>query len=102
MTDGRDLWWQDSIASIEGDSCTEMMAAMDPALMIYTSGTTGKPKGTVHTHAGCMAQMGKEVRYNFDVRPHKDLFWWFSDIGWMMGPWQIIGCWLNRVPFLVF
>ncbi len=102
MTEGRDLWWQDSIAGIEGDACTEMMAAMDPALMIYTSGTTGKPKGTVHTHAGCMAQMGKEVRYNFDVRPQQDLFWWFSDIGWMMGPWQIIGCWLNRVPFLVF
>ncbi|MDE0957020.1 MAG: AMP-binding protein [Planctomycetota bacterium] len=102
MTAGRDLWWQDAVEHLDGDAATEMMAAMDPALMIYTSGTTGKPKGTIHTHAGCIAQMGKELRYNFDVRQGQDLFWWFSDIGWMMGPWQIIGCWLNRVPFVIF
>ncbi|MEC9475878.1 MAG: AMP-binding protein [Planctomycetota bacterium] len=102
METGRDVWWQDSVSPLESEAATEMMASMDPALMIYTSGTTGKPKGTVHTHAGCMAQMGKELRYNFDVGAVDDLFWWFSDIGWMMGPWQIIGCWLNRVPFVVF
>ena len=102
MTAGRDLWWQDAVEHLDGDAATEMMAAMDPALMIYTSGTTGKPKGTIHTHAGCIAQMGKELRYNFDVHQGQDLFWWFSDIGWMMGPWQIIGCWLNRVPFVIF
>ena len=102
MTVGRDLWWQDAVEHLDGDAATEMMAAMDPALMIYTSGTTGKPKGTIHTHAGCIAQMGKELRYNFDVHQGQDLFWWFSDIGWMMGPWQIIGCWLNRVPFVIF
>ncbi|MDE0959438.1 MAG: AMP-binding protein [Planctomycetota bacterium] len=102
MTSGRDLWWQDTVDPLDGDAATEMMAAMAPALMIYTSGTTGKPKGTIHTHAGCIAQMGKELRYNFDVHQDRDLFWWFSDIGWMMGPWQIIGCWLNRVPFVVF
>jgi acetyl-CoA synthetase len=60
------------------------------ALIIYTSGTTGKPKGTVHTHAGCLAQMSKEIWLGFD---HKDddRFFWLSDIGWMMGPWTIIG-----------
>lgn len=102
MNTGRDIWWQEAVALLDQESATEMMDSMDPALMIYTSGTTGKPKGTVHTHAGCMAQMGKELRYNFDVGAADDLFWWFSDIGWMMGPWQIIGCWLNRVPFVVF
>ena len=102
MRQGRDLWWQDSLEGLPGDATTELMGAMDPALMIYTSGTTGKPKGTIHTHAGCLAQMGKEVRYNFDVQQGSDLFWWFSDIGWMMGPWEIIGCWMNRVPFVVF
>ena len=101
MQSGRDVWWHQIPESDEGDTSTQMMGAMDPCLMIYTSGTTGKPKGTIHTHAGCMAQMGKELRYNFDVGREDDLFWWFTDIGWMMGPWEIIGCWLNRTPFLV-
>ncbi len=76
-------------------------AAEEPAMIIYTSGTTGRPKGTVHTHAGCLAQTGKELRYAFDVRPGEPFFW-FTDIGWMMGPWEIIGCLFYRAPIVLF
>ncbi|HEY0947545.1 MAG TPA: AMP-binding protein, partial [Opitutaceae bacterium] len=57
--------------------------------------------GTVHTHIGCLAQMGKELRYAFDVRPGEPFFW-FTDIGWMMGPWELIGCLLHRTPVVLF
>lgn len=75
-------------------------SAEEPCLVIYTSGTTGKPKGTVHTHGGCLAQMGKELRYAFDVRPGEPFFW-VTDIGWMMGPWELIGCLLYRTPVVM-
>jgi acetyl-CoA synthetase len=84
-----------------GDPALQPTEAEDPCLIIYTSGTTGRPKGTVHTHAGCLAQMGKELRYAFDVRPGEPFFW-VTDIGWMMGPWEIIGCLLYRTPIVLF
>ena len=79
---------------------TSATAAEDPCLIIYTSGTTGRPKGTVHTHAGCLVQAGKEIRYAFDGRPGEPFFW-VTDIGWMMGPWEIMGCLLLRIPIVL-
>src|ERR1017187_9655743 len=41
-------------------------------------------------NAGALAQTAKEIYLTFDRQPD-DRFWWVSDIGWMMGPWEIIG-----------
>jgi acetyl-CoA synthetase len=101
MQSGRDVFFNDYIKGQPETAKTEVMAAEDMFMVIYTSGTTGKPKGTVHTHAGSLSQVVKEVGYACDVKPN-DVFFWPTDIGWMMGPWEFIGCQFYRTPYLVY
>jgi len=98
---GRDLWWDEHVTPREPDPRTEVLPSEAPAMILYTSGTTGRPKGTVHTHAGCLATMNKELGYAFDVKP-EDRFFWLTDIGWMMGPWEMIGVTSLGATFLVY
>jgi acetyl-CoA synthetase len=59
-------------------------------MIIYTSGTTGRPKGTVHVHGGFPVKAMQDMAHCFDIG-ERDRLLWFTDIGWMMGPWAICG-----------
>lgn len=61
-----------------------------PCMMIYTSGTTGKPKAAFHVHAGFPVKAAQDMYHLFDLKP-TDTISWLTDIGWMMGPWLIMG-----------
>jgi acetyl-CoA synthetase len=86
----RDVRWED--LTVDGPEIipTVQTAADDPFMIIYTSGTTGRPKGAFHLQSGFPIKAAQDMAHLFDVQPGDTLFW-FTDLGWMMGPWAIMG-----------
>jgi len=85
MTDGRDLWWHDTVAKAATEHTPEAFDSEHPLFLLYTSGTTGKPKGIMHTSGGYLTQ-ASYTHYNvFDVKPETDVYWCTADIGWVTG-----------------
>jgi acetyl-CoA synthetase len=80
--------WPD--ATKHGPFATLHVDSEHPLFIAYTSGTTGRPKGSVHVHGGFLAKIAEEVAFQFDARPSDRLFW-FADMGWIMGPWEVVG-----------
>jgi acetyl-CoA synthetase len=96
-TADRDRWWDEAIdaarAAILDEGEAPEAPETDPEtpyMLIYTSGTTGRPKGAVHVHGGFPVKAAQDLAHTFDLRSGDALFW-FTDLGWMMGPWAISG-----------
>ena len=87
---GRDRRWSDVVSTQPDGGETLRTAAEDPLMIIYTSGTTGRPKGALHTHCGFPIKAAQDMVHAFDVHAGETMYW-VSDIGWMMGPWELFG-----------
>ena len=81
---GRDLWYDDVVASASSDCPPTEMNAEDPLFILYTSGSTGTPKGVVHTTAGYLIFASMTHQYVFDYH-EDDIYWCTADIGWVTG-----------------
>ncbi|HET7083113.1 MAG TPA: AMP-binding protein [Candidatus Limnocylindria bacterium] len=87
----RDVWWDAAVTSASAEPLeTVATDANDPFMIIYTSGTTGRPKGALHVHGGFPIKAAVDLAHGFDLQAG-DILFWFTDMGWMMGPWAVAG-----------
>ncbi len=102
MQEGRDLRYDELVASAGADCPPEPMNAEDPLFLLYTSGSTGKPKGALHTTGGYLVWASLTHELVFDYRPG-EVFWCTADVGWVTGHTYIVyGPLANGATTLMF
>jgi acetyl-CoA synthetase len=100
-TANRDHWWHELMAAARDDSSTEPTRAEDVMMLLYTSGTTGRPKAAVHTHCGFPIKAAQDMSHGLDLHADETLYW-ITDMGWMMGPWLVLGTLLLGATMMLY
>lgn len=86
----RDVGWTRLLDAAGADIEPVPLPSEHPCYLGYTSGTTGKPKAAVHSTAGLLVKILAEAAFQTDLRS-EDTLCWVTDLGWLMGAWEILG-----------
>ncbi|MCX6394824.1 MAG: AMP-binding protein, partial [Solirubrobacterales bacterium] len=85
MTEGRDVWWHESLAAADPVCPAEAFPADHPLFILYSSGSTAKPKGILHGTGGYLTGVAWTHLNVFDLKPETDVWWCSADVGWITG-----------------
>ena len=97
----RDVFWDEIVKGKSHIAETEQTDAEDVLMLIYTSGTTGRPKAAVHTHCGFPIKSAQDMAHGMDIQEFDTQFW-VTDMGWMMGPWEVFGTMILGATMVLF
>jgi acetyl-CoA synthetase len=97
----KEIFWDDAFGAMPSECPAPELDPETPWLIGYTSGTTGRPKGSVHVHGGFLVKVAAEAAYQTDVTPD-DLLYWVTDMGWIMGPWEMVGAHANGAAVFMY
>ncbi len=90
VADDRHVDWDELLSGQPDRFETERLDSEHPLFIGYTSGTTGRPKGVLHVHGGFLVKIAEEVAYQVDLH-QGEILYWVTDLGWIMGPFEIVG-----------
>jgi acetyl-CoA synthetase len=97
----RNVWWHDVVVGRAAEKPYTEVDSEHPVVIAYTSGTTGRPKGAVHVHGGLLVKLATEVHFQTDLH-ERDVLGWISDMGWIQGPWMMVGAHAGGATLALF
>ena len=102
MTPGRDLLWDDLMATASPDFPPVPMEANEPGFLIHTSGTSAKPKGLIHAGMGFLVGVYANTKWSLLPQPD-DVLWCTADVGWLTFPiWALVGGLANGATLVAY
>ena len=94
-----DMTWQDFLSDIE--TFTAVPCHPDAHTnILFSSGTTGEPKAIPWTHTTPI-KTAADAYLHHDIHPG-DVLAWYTNLGWMMGPWLIYASLINKATIALY
>ncbi len=94
-----DITWNDFLSDVE----TFTAIPCDPDAhtnILFSSGTTGEPKAIPWTHTTPI-KCAADAYLHHDIHPG-DVLAWYTNLGWMMGPWLIYASLINKATIALY
>lgn len=73
---------------------------MDPINILFSSGTTGEPKAIPWNHTTAI-KVASDGFFHQDLK-HDDIATWYTNLGWMMGPWLVFASFINQAAIALY
>ncbi len=94
-----DITWDNFLSDTE--TFTAVPCDPDaPTNILFSSGTTGEPKAIPWTHTTPI-KCAADAYLHHDIHPG-DVLAWYTNLGWMMGPWLIYASLINRATIALY